>query len=151
LSHAARRDGGGLGILARRPGHRPGRRARHRDHVRPDGVARRTPREPRCTPLRSRPGRRGRRMNVDEARALFPVLERVAYLNAGTFGPLARPTADVIAGQLRRDLEQGRSGKPYIDDVLAARAALRGLIAELLAAPPERVSLTSSTTDGCNI
>jgi L-cysteine/cystine lyase len=90
-------------------------------------------------------------MNFDEARALFPVLERVAYLNAGTFGPLARPTAKVIAEQVQRDLEHGRSGKPYIDDVVAARAAVRGLVAELLAAAPEGVSLTSSTTDGCNI
>ncbi len=90
-------------------------------------------------------------MNFDEARALFPLLERVAYLNAGTFGPLARPTADAIAGQLRHDLEHGRSGKPYIDDMAAARTALRGLVAELLAAAPDRVSLTNSTTDGCNI
>ena len=28
-------------------------------------------------------------MTPGEARALFPVLERLAYLNAGTFGPLA--------------------------------------------------------------
>jgi len=90
-------------------------------------------------------------VNFDEARALFPLLERVAYLNAGTFGPLARPTADAIAGQLRHDLEHGRSGKPYIDDMAAARTALRGLVAGLLAAAPDRVSLTNSTTDGCNI
>jgi L-cysteine/cystine lyase len=90
-------------------------------------------------------------MTFEEARALFPVLERVAYLNAGTFGPLARATADTMAEQLRRDVEHGRSGKPYIDDMLAARAALRALMAELLATAPEHVSLTSSTTDGCNI
>jgi L-cysteine/cystine lyase len=90
-------------------------------------------------------------MTFEEARTLFPVLERVAYLNAGTFGPLARPTADTITGQVRRDLEHGRIGKPYMDDVTAARAALRGLIAELLDAAPDRVSLTNSTTDGCNI
>jgi L-cysteine/cystine lyase len=90
-------------------------------------------------------------MTFAEARALFPVLERVAYLNAGTFGPLARTTVDVITEQVRRDLEVGRSGKTYIDDVLVARAELRGLIAGLLKAAPEHVSLTSSTTDGCNV
>jgi L-cysteine/cystine lyase len=90
-------------------------------------------------------------MTFDEARALFPVLERVAYLNAGTFGPIARPTADAIAEQARRDLEYGRSGKPYIEEMQAARATLRGLIAELLEATPEHVALTTSTTDGCNI
>jgi L-cysteine/cystine lyase len=90
-------------------------------------------------------------MTFEEARALFPVLERVAHLNAGTFGPLARATADAVAQQLRRDVEYGRGGKPYIDDMLAARAALRALMAELLATTPEHVALTSSTTDGCNI
>jgi L-cysteine/cystine lyase len=90
-------------------------------------------------------------MTLDEARALFPVLEHIAYLNAGTFGPLARPTADAIAEQVRRDLEHGRSGKPYIDEVIEARRDLRASIAGLLGAAPEHVALTSSTTDGCNI
>jgi L-cysteine/cystine lyase len=90
-------------------------------------------------------------MNFDERRALFPVLERVAYLNAGSFGPLARPTVETITEQVRRDLEHGRSGKPYVDEMQAARARLRGLIAGLLSAAPEHVSLTYSTTDACNI
>ncbi len=90
-------------------------------------------------------------MTFEEARALFPVLERVAYLNAGMFGPLARATADAVAEQLRRDVKQGRGGKPYADDMLAARAALRAAMAELLATTPDHVALASSTTDGCNI
>jgi L-cysteine/cystine lyase len=90
-------------------------------------------------------------VTFDEARALFPVLERVAYLNAGTFGPLAEATAEAVTEQLRRDVEHGRSGKQYIDDMLAARAMLRALIAALLETTPEYVALTSSTTDGCNI
>ncbi len=90
-------------------------------------------------------------MMFEEARALFPVLERVAYLNAGTFGPLARQTVAVMLEQLERDLEWGRSGKPYIDEMIEERARVRGAIAELLSADPEHISLTSSTTDGCNI
>ena len=90
-------------------------------------------------------------MTFGEARALFPVLERVAYLNAGTFGPLARPTADAMAEQARRDVEYGRSGKPYIDEMHRARASTRGLVAELLATTPAHISVASSTTDGCNI
>jgi L-cysteine/cystine lyase len=90
-------------------------------------------------------------VTFDEARAQFPVLERVAYLNAGTFGPLAQATVDAISEQLRQDLEQGRSGKAYIEEMQAARATLPGLIASLLAATPEHVSLTYSTTDACNI
>ena len=90
-------------------------------------------------------------MTFEEARALFPVLERAAYLNAGTFGPLARQTVDVMLEQLRRDLDAGRSGKSYIDEMTEARARVRGAIAGLLRAEPERISLTGSTTDGCNI
>ena len=89
-------------------------------------------------------------MTFAEARALFPVLERVAYLNAGTFGPLARPTVDVMVEQLRHDLEAGRSGMPYIEAMTEARTTVRESIASLLRAAPERISLTGSTTDGCN-
>ncbi len=38
-------------------------------------------------------------MTFEEARAQFPVLERFAYLNAGTNGPLARATVDALVAQ----------------------------------------------------
>ena len=90
-------------------------------------------------------------MTFEEARALFPVLERVAYLNAGTFGPLAHATAEAMAGQARRDLEAGRLGKAYFDDMLQTRDVLRARIAALVGTTPEHIALTSSTTDGCNL
>ena len=90
-------------------------------------------------------------MTPAEARALFPVLERIAYLNAGTFGPLARPTAEAMERQLRADLELGRIGQPYFDRLLELRAELRAALAALVHVDPERVSLTASTTEGCNI
>jgi L-cysteine/cystine lyase len=86
-----------------------------------------------------------------EARALFPVLERVAYLNAGTFGPLARATADAMVEQERRDVEEGRGGKPYIDAMLELRATARERVAALVGTTAERIALTPSTTTGCNI
>jgi L-cysteine/cystine lyase len=86
-----------------------------------------------------------------EARALFPVLERVAYLNAGTFGPLARSTADLMSEQARIDVEEGRAGKPYFDAMIAARGDVRAKVAALIGTTAEHVSVTSSTTDGCNI
>jgi len=52
-------------------------------------------------------------MTFEEARAEFPVFERVAYMNAGTNGPLARSTAEAMAGQERADLERGRGGSAY--------------------------------------
>jgi L-cysteine/cystine lyase len=90
-------------------------------------------------------------MTPADARTLFPVLERVAYLNAGTFGPLARPTAEAVEQQLRADLERGRLGKQYFDRLLELRTEARAALAALVHVGPEHVSLTGSTTDGCNI
>jgi L-cysteine/cystine lyase len=86
-----------------------------------------------------------------EGRALFPVLERLAYLNAGTFGPLARPTAEAVAAQQRTELEAGRFGKEYFERLLGLRRELRAALAALVHVEPEQVALTASTTDGCNI
>ena len=90
-------------------------------------------------------------MTFEEARALFPVLERVAYLNAGTFGPLARPVADALVEAVVRDAEQGRSGLPYFEETLALRDEARSAFAALVGAEPAQVALTSSTTEGCGI
>ena len=90
-------------------------------------------------------------MTPDEARALFPVLRRLAYLNAGTFGPVAQPTADAVRTQLDAELEQGRFGKEYFERMLGLRKETRAVLGALVGASPENVSLTGSTTDGCNI
>jgi L-cysteine/cystine lyase len=87
----------------------------------------------------------------EEARGLFPVLERLAYLNAGTFGPLAQPTADAIREEVQRDLEHGRFGKEYFERLLELRSQARAALGALVGADPEQVALTGSTTDGCNI
>ena len=90
-------------------------------------------------------------MTPAEARALFPVLARLAYLNAGTFGPVAQPTADAVRAQLDAELERGRFGKEYFERVLGLRADVRAALGSLVGVQPELVSLTGSTTDGCNI
>lgn len=90
-------------------------------------------------------------MTPDEARALFPVLERVAYLNAGTFGPLALPTVEAVQAQLRSDLERGRLGTEYFERVLDLRQQLRAALGSLVGVAAEHVALTGSTTDGCNL
>jgi selenocysteine lyase/cysteine desulfurase len=90
-------------------------------------------------------------LTFDEARALFPVLERFAYLNAGTLGPLSRPTLAAVEERLRFDQEHGRGGYGWFMSVLDLRARVREQIAALVGATPEQIALTGSTTDGCNI
>jgi L-cysteine/cystine lyase len=90
-------------------------------------------------------------MTFEEARAQFPVLERIAYLNAGSMGPLPRAAAEAMAAQAASELEYGRGGKPYYEKMLELRAELRARVASLLGVDREHVALTSSTTDSCNI
>ena len=90
-------------------------------------------------------------MTFDEARALFPVLERFAYLNAGTLGPLSGPTLAAMEERLRFDQEHGRGGRGWFMSVLELRTRVREQIAALVASTAAQVALTRSTTDGCNI
>ena len=88
-------------------------------------------------------------MTFEEARAQFPVFERVAYLNAGSAGPLPRAAVEATQAELERDLAEGRSGASYIEELLAARERIRGGIAAVLGTDAELVALTDSTTRGC--
>jgi selenocysteine lyase/cysteine desulfurase len=84
-------------------------------------------------------------------RARFPVLGRVAYLNAGTFGPLAQSTVDTAVDEQRRLALEGRSGPAFVERMNALRDGARRRAAEQLAVEPDRIALTTSTTDGCNV
>jgi L-cysteine/cystine lyase len=90
-------------------------------------------------------------VTFDEVRAEFPVLERLAYLNAGSIGPLAKRTAAAMAARLAVELEGGRGGIAQFLDLIELRGRLRAALAALIHVPVENVSLTTSTTDGCNI
>jgi L-cysteine/cystine lyase len=90
-------------------------------------------------------------MTYEEARSQFPVLERFAYLNAGSLGPLARATLAAMEERSRYDQEHGRGGRAWFDSMLALRTRVRERLASLISARADRVALTSSTTDGCNI
>jgi L-cysteine/cystine lyase len=90
-------------------------------------------------------------MTYDDARAQFPVLERLAYLNAGTNGPLARSTVEAMVEQNERDLVEGRSGMDYFHGMLDLREDVRAGVAAVLAVEPASVALTDSTTRGCAV
>lgn len=90
-------------------------------------------------------------MTLEEARAQFPVLERFAYLNAGSVGPLPRAAGEAVDAWSRRELEEGRASLAYFRDMLEVRERVRERLAALVRVVPERLALTSSTTDACNI
>lgn len=86
-------------------------------------------------------------MDPVRLRSAFPVLERKAYLNAGTAGPV--PAAAVRAAQeaARVALEEGRSGA-YYERLMPLRDRLRAAYAGVLGAEARDVALTTSTSDG---
>ncbi|MDX6478616.1 MAG: L-cysteine/cystine lyase, partial [Gaiellaceae bacterium] len=90
-------------------------------------------------------------MTFDEARAQFPVLERLAYLNAGSMGPLARVTGEAMADGLRADVRDGRAGDAYFERMHELRKSVRSRLAALLGVDRERVALATSTSSGCNV
>ena len=87
---------------------------------------------------------------MEELRAQFPVLERLAYLNAGTNGPVPMRAFQAAEASLREQLERGRSSKPWFEHQIRRIDALRERAAGMLGAAQADVTLTGSTTDGIN-
>jgi len=90
-------------------------------------------------------------VTFEDARAQFPVFERLAYLQAGSSGPLALATAEAMRAEEERDLREGRSGGAYFERLLELRAELRVRLAGLVSVDADLIALTASTTDGCNV
>ena len=88
-----------------------------------------------------------RSMDAAALRAEFPVLARLAYLNAGTDGPV--PTAAVHAAReaLERQVGEGRFG-PHFEARRAALEDLRAAYARVLGCEPADVALKTSTSEG---
>jgi len=90
-------------------------------------------------------------MNWQKQRERFPVLDEHAYLNAGTFGPLARETLAAMADMRAWEGVHGRAGASYFDQMFERRIRVRELIADQIRVHPSRVALTDSTTQGVHV
>ena len=86
-------------------------------------------------------------MDAPKFREQFPVLERLAYLNAGTCGPLPAPAVGVATRVLDEATRSGR-GAMYYDQTRALATQRRAAYAALLNAQPEDIALTTSTSEG---
>jgi L-cysteine/cystine lyase len=87
---------------------------------------------------------------VHDLRAQFPVLERHAYLNAGTSGPVPARAVTSAEESLRRQLEGGRGGRVFFESMFEMDAELRARVAGLVNCRPEELIVTGATTDGIN-
>ncbi|MGI8731350.1 MAG: aminotransferase class V-fold PLP-dependent enzyme, partial [Solirubrobacteraceae bacterium] len=86
-------------------------------------------------------------MDAVKLRAQFPVLERIAYLNAGTCGPLPGPAVGVATQVLEECARSGRSGM-YFEQMRALATQRRAAYAALLGADAGDIALTTSTSEG---
>jgi L-cysteine/cystine lyase len=82
-----------------------------------------------------------------DLRSHFPVLERTAYLNAGTCGPLPRAARTALEDVYSLAEEQGRR-MPYWERSLALHDRLRQAYSGILGASADDVALTTSTSEG---
>jgi selenocysteine lyase/cysteine desulfurase len=80
-------------------------------------------------------------------RAEFPVLARLAYLNAGTDGPLPARAVQAAAAELQREVEQGRT-PAHFERRAELSAELRALYAAALGCDTADLALTTSTSEG---
>jgi selenocysteine lyase/cysteine desulfurase len=77
----------------------------------------------------------------------FPVLQRLAYLNTGTNGPLAARAVEAARHELDREAKDGRTPASF-ERRAELSAELRAGYASALGCDPGDVALTTSTSDG---
>ncbi len=86
-------------------------------------------------------------MDAPALREQFPVLRRLAYLNAGTDGPLPHAAVQAAARELQREAQEGRAGR-HFERRGELNRSLRAAYASLLGCAAEDLALTTCTTEG---
>jgi selenocysteine lyase/cysteine desulfurase len=86
-------------------------------------------------------------VDVSAFRARFPVTAKLAYLNAGTDGPLPAVAVGAAERELERQLQAGRA-RAHFERRAELAGALRATYAAALGCAPEELALTTSTTEG---
>jgi selenocysteine lyase/cysteine desulfurase len=88
-----------------------------------------------------------RLVDIEALRDEFPVLERIAYLNAGTDGPLPALAARAGADELHGEASAGRAAE-HFERRRELAERLRGAYARALACEPSELALTTCTSEG---
>ncbi|HET6508473.1 MAG TPA: aminotransferase class V-fold PLP-dependent enzyme [Baekduia sp.] len=85
---------------------------------------------------------------VETLRSQLPVLQRLAYLNAGTCGPVPEVARQAAVDAWAYATAEGRGGAFY-QRLVPLAEELRGRYASLLNASADDIALTAGTSDGC--
>jgi selenocysteine lyase/cysteine desulfurase len=83
-------------------------------------------------------------------REQFPVLGHLAYLNAGTDGPLPAIAVRAAGEELRREAEDGRTHR-HFERRGEFNHSLRTAYASILGCPAEDIALTTCTSEGLTL
>jgi L-cysteine/cystine lyase len=86
-------------------------------------------------------------MDPAALRAQFPVLQRIAFLNAGSDGPVPEAAVRAACEQGERELREGRTYEHFLRRG-ELEAELRAGYAVLAGATPGDIALTTSTSEG---
>jgi cysteine desulfurase/selenocysteine lyase len=86
--------------------------------------------------------------NWEEIRELFPVTERLAYLNSAAAGPVSRASFEAASGYYEKMM---RDGDVHWNRWLADREAIRKNIAAFINAEPDEIAFTTNTSSGMNV
>ncbi len=86
-------------------------------------------------------------MNAADLRSRFPVLDRVAYLNAGTDGPVPAAAVQAACTELESALADGRT-TAHFERRFELLGRLRAGYAAVAGCAPEEVALQTSTSEG---
>jgi selenocysteine lyase/cysteine desulfurase len=89
-------------------------------------------------------------VDVEALRNEFPVFERVAYLNAGTDGPLAAAAARAGAEELAGEARAGRAAS-HFERRSTLAGGLREAYARALGCEPSELALTTCASEGLAI
>jgi L-cysteine/cystine lyase len=89
-------------------------------------------------------------LDASALREQFPVLGRLAYLNAGTDGPLPADAVRAAAEELQREVEGGRTHQ-HFERRGELNRSLRTAYASILGCPAEDIALTTCTSEGLTL
>jgi selenocysteine lyase/cysteine desulfurase len=86
-------------------------------------------------------------VDVSPLRTQFPVLDKLAYLNAGTDGPLPAAAVRAAGQELEREAEHGR-GRTHFERRAELNNLLRAAYAAALGCETSELALTTCTSEG---